>query len=138
MKARKQAVGLECLIELLIAGITAMVLLLGARSVLSGKMSAGELLVFLSYLKNMFRPVREFARYSTRLIRAFTAGERVAGLLHYLPVEYSVEEKNCRYQRCRIFALKMLVSLTERERMESAVELFIMSVSISRRVILWQ
>ncbi|EFK8140660.1 ABC transporter ATP-binding protein, partial [Escherichia coli] len=93
VKARKQAVGLECLIELLIAGITAMVLLLGARSVLSGKMSAGELLVFLSYLKNMFRPVREFARYSTRLIRAFTAGERVAGLLHYLPVEYSVEGK---------------------------------------------
>ncbi|EHC4324990.1 ABC transporter ATP-binding protein, partial [Escherichia coli] len=93
VKARKQAVGLECLIELLIAGITAMVLLLGARSVLSGKMSAGELLVFLSYLKNMFRPVREFARYSTRLIRAFTAGERVAGLLHYLPVEPSVEEK---------------------------------------------
>ncbi len=82
VRAKRLAAGLERQVDVLIAVVTALVLLLGARSVLGGKMSAGELLIFISYMKNAFRPVREFAKYSSRLAKAVTAGERVIELLH--------------------------------------------------------
>mgnify|MGYP005984976167 CR=1 FL=1 len=82
VRAKRLAAGLERQVDVLIAVVTALVLLLGARSVLGGKMFAGELLIFISYMKNAFRPVREFAKYSSRLAKAVTAGERVIELLH--------------------------------------------------------
>ncbi|NDJ57582.1 ABC transporter ATP-binding protein [Enterobacteriaceae bacterium 4M9] len=82
VQAKRLAAGLERQVDVLIAVVTALVLLLGAHSVLGGKMSAGELLIFISYMKNAFRPVREFAKYSSRLAKAVTAGERVIELLH--------------------------------------------------------
>lgn len=82
VRAKRLAAGLERQVDVLIAVVTALVLLLGARSVLGGNMSAGELLIFISYMKNAFRPVREFAKYSSRLAKAVTAGERVIELLH--------------------------------------------------------
>ncbi len=82
VQSKRLAAGMERRVDLLIAATTAMVVFLGAKSVLSGLMSAGELLIFISYLKNAFRPVREFAKYSGRLSKATTAGERIAELLH--------------------------------------------------------
>ena len=52
---------------------------------LSDKLSPGELLVFLAYLKNTFRPIQEFAKFTPRLGRATAAGERVLDLLQRVP-----------------------------------------------------
>src|SRR5262249_24949193 len=43
------------------------------------------LLVFLAYLRNAFRPVQDFAKYTGRLAKAAAAGERVLDLLAQAP-----------------------------------------------------
>ncbi len=81
VKAKRLAAGLERLVDLLLAGAIAMVLYFGARSVMDGRITPGDLLVFITYLKNTFRPVRDYAKFSARLAKATAAGERVVELL---------------------------------------------------------
>jgi ATP-binding cassette subfamily B protein len=69
----------------LIATSTALVLWYGARLVISGELSPGDLVVFLAYLKMAYRPIQEFAKYTARLAKASAAGERVLDLLDRTP-----------------------------------------------------
>ncbi len=85
VKARRLAAGLERSVDLLTAIAGALVLFYGTRLVLRGDLTAGSLLVFLAYLKNAFRPVQEFAKYTARLGKAAAAGERVLDLLQHVP-----------------------------------------------------
>ena len=57
----------------------------GARLVLQGGLTPGDLIVFLSYLKNTFRPVREHAKHTARLSKALAAAERIADVLDEIP-----------------------------------------------------
>jgi len=57
----------------------------GTRLVLRHAISSGDLLVFLAYLKSAYRPVQDFAKYSSRLAKATAAGERVIDLLERVP-----------------------------------------------------
>jgi ATP-binding cassette, subfamily B, bacterial len=41
--------------------------------------------VFLAYLKNAYKPARDFAKYTTRLARASAAGERILDILDRAP-----------------------------------------------------
>jgi ATP-binding cassette, subfamily B, bacterial len=83
--ATRLSAGLERTVDLLIAVATALVLWFGARSVLRGAITPGELVVFLAYLRTAFRPVRDFAKYTGRLAKASAAGERVLDLLDRVP-----------------------------------------------------
>ncbi|ROP58165.1 ATP-binding cassette subfamily B protein [Enterobacter sp. BIGb0383] len=85
VEVKRLSAGLERRVELLIAFATAIVLLDGTRDVLDGSMTPGNLLIFLSYLKNAFRPIREYAKYTGRLAKALTAGERITDLLAQQP-----------------------------------------------------
>ena len=85
VKATRLTARLERTVDVLIAVATALVLWYGARLVLSGRMTPGDLLVFLAYLKTAFRPVRDLAKYTGRLSRASAAGERVLDLLDRTP-----------------------------------------------------
>ena len=84
-KATKLEAGLERTVDVLIAISSALVLWYGAHLVLRGTLTAGGLVVFLSYLKNAFKPVRDFAKYTGRLAKASAAGERVLELLEKVP-----------------------------------------------------
>jgi ATP-binding cassette subfamily B protein len=64
---------------------TALVLWLGGLMVLRSTLSLGELIVFLTYLKRCFRPIRDLAKYTGRLAKATAAGERVIELLDKHP-----------------------------------------------------
>ena len=44
-------------------------------------MTPGDLIVFLFYLKTGLRPLKDVARYTSRIARATASGERVADLL---------------------------------------------------------
>jgi ATP-binding cassette subfamily B protein len=68
-------------VDVLIAVSTAVVMSFGAIFVLRGSLSAGELLVFLTYLRRAFNPVKDFAKHAGRLAKATAAGERVLDLL---------------------------------------------------------
>ena len=41
----------------------------------------GDLIVFITYLKSTFRPIRMFAKYTSRMARAVAAGERIVDLM---------------------------------------------------------
>lgn len=81
VKSKKLMAGLERRVDVLMAFVTAIVLFQGANTVLDGYMSPGELMVFMSYLNNSFRPVREYAKYVARLAKALAAAERIIDLL---------------------------------------------------------
>ncbi|ABR73438.1 ABC transporter ATP-binding protein [Actinobacillus succinogenes] len=85
VKSKKLTAGLERRVDVLMALVTAVVLFQGANTVLDGRMSPGELIVFMSYLNNSFRPVREYAKYTARLAKALAAAERIIDLLDETP-----------------------------------------------------
>lgn len=85
VKAKRLAASLERSVDLLTAIGGALVLFYGTVLVLRKELSAGGLLVFLAYLKNAFRPIQEFAKYTARLGKAAAAGERVLDLLQRVP-----------------------------------------------------
>lgn len=85
VKGRRLAARLERSVDLVIAIATALVLVQGARLVLRGELTPGDLLVFLAYLKTAFRPARDFAKFSGRVSKAGAAAERVFQIFELTP-----------------------------------------------------
>ena len=85
VRASRLSASLERSVDLFVAVATALVLWFGARLVLQHALTAGDLIVFLSYLKSAFRPARDFAKYTGRLAKATAAGERVLDVLEEQP-----------------------------------------------------
>lgn len=85
IRAGRMSAGLERLVDALVGVALAAVLWFGAHAVLAGRLSPGDLLVFMTYLKNTFRPMREYAKFSGRLAKASAASDRVFGLLDTAP-----------------------------------------------------
>jgi ATP-binding cassette subfamily B protein len=83
--ATRAGARLERTVNMVTAVSTAIVLWQGARLVLTGVLTPGDLVVYLAYLKNAFKPAKEFAKYTTRIGRAAAAGERVLDLLDRTP-----------------------------------------------------
>lgn len=85
LKATRLEASMSRVIELLLAAGTASVIWYGAHRVLSGAVTTGDLLVFLSYVHSSFRPFRRLARVSTRMAKATVCAERVKELLREEP-----------------------------------------------------
>ena len=85
VKGKRLSAGLERSLDVIIALATALVLWFGARLVLAGEISVGDLYLFIAYLKSAYRPVQDFAKYTARLGKASAAGERVIDLLERVP-----------------------------------------------------
>jgi ATP-binding cassette, subfamily B, bacterial len=85
VKAKRLAAGLERMVDLLVALATALVLYFGALQVMRARITPGDLIVFITYLKATFRPIRSYAKYTARLAKASAAGERVVELLDEVP-----------------------------------------------------
>jgi ABC-type multidrug transport system fused ATPase/permease subunit len=69
------------LVELASVLSTAVVLWFGALRVLSGELSLGVLLVFLSYLTLLYKPVRQLSKLSNVASKGAAAAERIEELL---------------------------------------------------------
>jgi ATP-binding cassette subfamily B protein len=67
VRGKRLSASLERSLDVLIAVATALVLWQGTRLVLRKELTAGELLVFLAYLKSAYRPVQDFAKYACRM-----------------------------------------------------------------------
>jgi ATP-binding cassette subfamily B protein len=85
VRGKRLAARLERTVDVLIATGTALVLWYGAWLAVSGALSAGDLVVFLNYLKRAFRPMRDLAKYSGRIAKATAAGERVLDVFETVP-----------------------------------------------------
>lgn len=85
VKATRLSAGLERKTDLLVGIATALVLYVGANRVLSGALTPGELVVFLTYLKAAFKPMRDLAKYTGRIAQAAASSERIVEVLERPP-----------------------------------------------------
>lgn len=85
VKGRRLAAGLERTVDMLVALGTALTLWYGTRLVLGGDITLGDLLVFTTYLKNAFKPMRDVAKYTGRVAKATASGERIIDVLDTIP-----------------------------------------------------
>lgn len=85
VKAKRLAAGLERSTDVLVGVATALVLFVGAHRVLAGALTPGELVVFITYLKAAFKPLRDLAKYTGRISQAAASAERVVDLLEEEP-----------------------------------------------------
>jgi len=76
---------LERTVDVMLAVVTAGVLWYGVKLVADRVMTAGDIIIYLTYLKRAFNPMQDFAKYSSRLAKATAAGERVIDLLNRTP-----------------------------------------------------
>lgn len=95
VQAKRLSARLERTVDVLNALATALVMGFGASVVLRGELSAGELVVFLTYVKSAVRPVRNFAKYTARIAKAGAAAERVLEVLEREPLVRDAPDAVC-------------------------------------------
>ncbi len=67
--------------EMGIAVGTSVILFFGASQVLNNQLSAGELIVVLSYVRTLYRPMRRIVTRSSKVLKASASGERILDVL---------------------------------------------------------
>lgn len=85
VKTSRLTAGLERSVDVMIAIASALVLWIGTRYVLDGTLTAGGLVVYLTYLKRGFKPLQDFAKYTGRISKALAAGSRITEILEQEP-----------------------------------------------------
>lgn len=68
------------------------ILFVGVRSVLRGHMTAGDLLVFVSYLRSLNKPIRQLTKVAGQIAKSTTCGLRVAEVFALQPAVQNVED----------------------------------------------
>jgi subfamily B ATP-binding cassette protein MsbA len=81
LTARSFKAKLPPLVEIIVACGTCLVLWYGARLVLTGALTSGELLVFLLYLGKMYKPMRELSKMTDTISKAQIGWERIREIL---------------------------------------------------------
>jgi ATP-binding cassette, subfamily B, bacterial len=84
-QTQRLSAGLERTVEILVSIATALVLWRGVQLVLTNALTPGELLVFITYLKVAFKPMRQLAKYTGQIAKATASGERIVDLLDTVP-----------------------------------------------------
>ena len=77
MRARSLKAKLSPLVGLIVSTGTAMVLWFGARMSLTGRLSAGSLVVFIMYLGKMYKPMQELSKMTDTYSKAAVGFERI-------------------------------------------------------------
>lgn len=80
-KVQELAAGLERTVDLLATATTAVVLWFGVHKVLHGRLTPGDLIVFVNYLRVAFKPIRQLAKYLGQMAKALASGEHILALL---------------------------------------------------------
>jgi len=81
LRARSIKAKLSPLVEVIVALGTSMVLWFGARMVLAGTLSSGSLVLFISYLGKMYKPMQDLAKMTDAYTKAVVGYERVSEVL---------------------------------------------------------
>ena len=81
LKARRVKALLSPMIAIIVSLCTAVVLWRGSSLILAGTMTAGALIVFLSYLTQFFKPVKDLATITNQIAQTAVGVERVRGIL---------------------------------------------------------
>ncbi len=82
--ARMEAAATRAVEIISAVGVWAVVLF-GSLQALKGQMTPGDVLVFISYLHNMYKPIRNLTRLSTKFTKAMVSAERISEILEIEP-----------------------------------------------------
>ncbi len=97
--ARREAAASR-LVEVVSTAGVAVAVLYGGYRVLDGAMTPGDLLVFVAYIREIYKPVRTVARLSARTSRAAVSAERISEILEIEPeitdLPDAIEARNLR------------------------------------------
>ncbi len=81
LKARGVKSKLTPMVEIIVAAGTSLVLWFGGRMALEGELSAGSLIVFISYLGKMYKPMQELSKMTDAYSKAAVGYERISEVL---------------------------------------------------------
>ena len=81
LKARSLKAKLSPIVEIIVAVGTCVVLWYGARLVLTGHLTPGSLIVFLLYLGNLYKPMRDLSKMTDTFSKASVGFERIKEVL---------------------------------------------------------
>jgi ATP-binding cassette subfamily B protein len=84
-RVQRLSAGLERSVEVFATAGTAVALWLGAQMVIAKTITPGDLIVFVTYLRTAFRPMRQLAKYAGQIVRAVASGDRILDLLETTP-----------------------------------------------------
>jgi ATP-binding cassette subfamily B protein len=84
-RVQRLSAGLERSVEVFATCGTAVALWLGAQMVIAKTITPGDLIVFITYLRTAFRPMRQLAKYAGQIVRAVASGDRIVDLLNATP-----------------------------------------------------
>ena len=79
-------------VEFMVSLTTAIVLLIGALRILHGCLTVGQLMVFLSYLNSLFKPVRQFSKFIAHMAKAMASNERIEEIMRLNPADIGAAE----------------------------------------------
>jgi len=85
VKAARIEAKLRWASDLAVGVITAAVVGVAAQRILSGALTPGDLIVFVSYLRTFSRPLRRVSRTTEQVTRTTTAGGRILEILDLVP-----------------------------------------------------
>ena len=83
LKARSVKARLSPMVDIIVAVGTCLVLGYGARLVLAGQLTTGELIVFLLYLGKTYKPMRDLSKMTNTVSKAAVSFERIQELLEF-------------------------------------------------------
>ncbi|MBS1790435.1 MAG: ABC transporter ATP-binding protein [Acidobacteria bacterium] len=89
LKTERMAAAATRSVELLKAAGLWGTVMYGSLSVIHGRLTPGALLVFISYLNDMYKPLRNLAKASTRLSRAVVSLQRIGEILDTEPERWN-------------------------------------------------
>jgi ATP-binding cassette, subfamily B, bacterial len=81
LRARSMKARLSPIVDLLVAVGTCLVLGYGARLVLNGAFSTGQLIIFIFYLGKTYKPMKDLSKMTNTLSKAALSFERIQELL---------------------------------------------------------
>ncbi len=85
VKATRLESKLARIVALSSAAAMCLILYVGVRSVLTGVMTAGDLLVFIAYLRALNKPMRRIAKLAGQVAKATSCGQRIAEVFAIVP-----------------------------------------------------
>lgn len=80
-RVQRLSAGLERSVEVFATSGTAVALWFGAQMVIAKTITPGDLIVFVTYLRTAFKPMRQLAKYAIQIVKALASGDRIVDLL---------------------------------------------------------
>jgi len=85
LKAARLSASYSRIVDIISAVGIGLILLFGVKKAIAGSISVGDLIIFITYVRGIYRPIQTVSRLSTRIAKAVVRGEKVMEVLEIEP-----------------------------------------------------